>query len=132
MVNEKPKKVVKKSAGRAESTSKKTTAKRKSAVTKKETTVQKKKSSVKKATTPKEKKPVAKKVTIKPAEKSKAKVSAVKKTTTAKAKRPTVSRVIKRIVFLYRAFISTFAPQKTIFYNLTFTNTTFSYLFGQI
>ncbi len=97
MVNEKPKKVVKKSAGKTVSTSRKTTAKKKSAVTKKKTTVQTKKSPVKKTATPKAKKPVAKKITKKPVEKSKPKVSAVKKTTTAKAKKPAVRKTPKRV-----------------------------------
>jgi len=73
MVNEKPKKVAKKSVGKAESSSKKTVSKKKSAVKKKETTVQKKKSSAKKATTSKVIKPIAKKVSKKPTVKSKPK-----------------------------------------------------------
>ena len=92
MVNEKPKKVVKKSAGKAESSSKKATTKKRSAVKKKGTTVQKKKSPVKKETTSNGKKLVAKKVTKKPAAKSKPKVSTVKRTTITKAKKPAAKR----------------------------------------
>ncbi len=65
MVNKKPEKVEKKSAGKDDGTSKKTAPKKKIAVKKKETTVQKKKSAVKKTTASKVKKPVPKKKPVK-------------------------------------------------------------------
>lgn len=85
MVNEKPKKVEKKSV-----------SKKKNTVKKKATTVQKKKSPVKKTTTAKVKKPIAKKITKKPAVKSKPKVSNVKKTETTKVIKPTVKKAVKK------------------------------------
>jgi hypothetical protein len=85
MVNEKPKKVEKKSV-----------SKKKSTVKKKATTVQKKKSPVKKATTAKVKKPIAKKVTKKTAVKSKPKVSNVKKAAATKVIKPTAKKPVKK------------------------------------
>lgn len=84
MVNEKPKKVEKKSV-----------SKKKSTVKKKATTAQKK-SPVKKATTAKVKKPIAKKATKKPAVKSKPKVSNVKKAAATKVIKPAAKKPVKK------------------------------------
>lgn len=78
MVNEKPKKVEKKSTGKAVGSSKKTTSKKKSPATE--------------IKLPKEIKPVAKKVTKKTVVKIKPKASSVKKATTAKVKKPVVKK----------------------------------------
>ncbi|MGR3294019.1 MAG: hypothetical protein ACUZ9M_08420 [Candidatus Scalindua sp.] len=77
MVNEKPKKVEKKSV-----------SKKKSTVKKKATTVQKEKSPVKK--------PIAKKATKKPAVKSKPKVSNVKKAAATKVIKPAAKKPVKK------------------------------------